>query len=215
MNAMRDRAKEHFPTVLLTLLSIVQALALELLWSHLHEVDYLSELSWIAILSWVQIAATFLGIILIWVVYVSNVMRFRWVPATSESVFPFLIGLVEFMLIETLGPGDIGLWLTLLALVFALMNWVSWASMRRARLDAENDAFFSTLAPATLRDFYPAIAIVVGLASAGVYMLISGDRGLVAMLALLAANGVLVWQFRDAARYWELAVTETEGDRIQ
>ena len=110
MNAMRERAKEHFPTVLLTLLSIVQALALELLWAHLHEADYLFQLSWIAVLSWVQVIATLLGVVLIWVVYASNVMRFRWVPTTSDSVYPFLIGLIEFMLIDTLGPDEIGQW---------------------------------------------------------------------------------------------------------
>ena len=31
---MRSRAKDHLPSVLLTLLSIVQALALQLLWEH-------------------------------------------------------------------------------------------------------------------------------------------------------------------------------------
>ena len=86
MNAMRERAKEHFPAVLLTLLSIVQALALELLWSHLQKADHLFALSAVNVTLWLQIVATFFGIVLIWVVYASNVMRFRWVPATSDSV---------------------------------------------------------------------------------------------------------------------------------
>ena len=84
MNPIRKRAKDHLPTVLLTLLSIVQALALELLWSHLRAANYIFELSWLAFISWAQIAATFLGIVLIWIVYVSNVVRFRWVPTTSD-----------------------------------------------------------------------------------------------------------------------------------
>jgi len=71
-------------------------------------------------------------------------MRFRWVPSTSDSVFPFLIGLTEFMLIDTLGPDEIGQWLLLLAVVFSLMNWVAHTTMRRARLDSDNDAYFST-----------------------------------------------------------------------
>lgn len=32
---MRERAKQQMPMVLLTLLSIIQALALELVWSHI------------------------------------------------------------------------------------------------------------------------------------------------------------------------------------
>jgi len=45
VSVIRDRAKEHFPMVFLTLLIIVQALALELLWSHVRGADYLFELS--------------------------------------------------------------------------------------------------------------------------------------------------------------------------
>ncbi len=212
MNTMRNRAKEHFPTVLLTLLSIVQALALELLWSHLRESPYLFELSWITAISWLQIFATFSGLVLIWVVYANNVMRFRWVPVTSESVYPFLIGLVEFMLIETLGPDQIGLWFMLMALIFGMMTWVAHTNMRQARQDTDNEAFFSGFEPALLRDFYPQIAIVCAIALAGIYLLISGDRGLLALLALLATNIILGWQFYTAALFWKgnmTSVSET------
>ena len=206
MNPIRKRAKDHLPTVLLTLLSIVQALALELLWSHLRAANYIFELSWLAFISWAQIAATFLGIVLIWIVYVSNVVRFRWVPTTSDSVYPFLIGLLEFMLIETLGPDDMGLWFICMALIFGLMTWVAHTTMRRARLDGENDAFFGTLEPAELRDFYPAIGIVCGLSLTGVYLLTSGDRGMLAMFALLATNCLLAWQLYLSALFWDRSV---------
>jgi len=207
VNTMRNRAKEHFPTVLLTLLSIVQALALELLWSHLRETPYLFELSWITVISWMQILATFLGLVLIWVVYANNVMRFRWIPVTSESVYPFLIGLVEFMLIETLGPDQIGLWFMFMALIFAMMTWVAHTNMRRARQDTDNEAFFSDFEPALLRDFYPQIAIVCAIVLAGIYLLITGNRGLFALLALLATNIILVWQFYTAALFWKRTMT--------
>jgi hypothetical protein len=206
MNAMRERAKEHFPTVLLTLLSIVQALALELLWAHLHEADYLFQPTWIAVLCWVQISATLLGVVLIWVIYASNVMRFRWVPATSDSVYPFLIGLIQFMLIDTLGADEIGQWLLLIAGVFGVMHWVAHHTMRRARQDPDNDAFFADVDPAELRDFYPQIAVVVVLALAGVYLLVSGETGAVAMLILLATGALLVRQFHEAAVYWKRSI---------
>lgn len=208
MNAMRERAKEHFPTVLLTLLSIVQALALELLWSHLHDTAYLLEPSWTALISWVQIFATFLGLVLIWVVYANNVMRFRWVPVSSESVYPFLIGLIEFLLIETLGPDDIGLWLILMALIYGMMIWVAHANMRSARQDADNAAFFGSFEPAELRDFYPQIAIVCALVLGGTYLQITGDQGLLALFALLAITGMLGWYFYQTARFWRRTVTE-------
>ncbi len=210
MNSIRIRAKEHFPSVVLTLLSIVQALALELLWSHLHEADYLFEPTWIAAVSWLQIVATLLGIILIRVVYSGNVMRFRWVPSTSDSVLPFFIGLTEFMLIETLGPDQIGLWLIFMAVTFGLMNWVAHATMRQARMDGDNDEYFDKMRPAKLRDFYPGIAIVSGFTVVGVYLLTSGDGGMTAIFALLATISVLGWQFQQAALFWEISVTDAE-----
>jgi hypothetical protein len=208
---MRDRAKENFPTVLLTLLSIVQALALELLWSHVHGSDYLYEPSWSAVLSWIQIFATFLGLVLIWVVYASNAMRFRWVPATSDSVYPFLVGLIEFMLVETLGPDQIGLWLMCMALIFGMMVWVSHTTMRRARQDDDNLTFFRKYRPATLRDFYPQIATVLALLIAGVFLMVSGNSGIPAMLALLGTTGMLSWQFYSAARFWTNSVSEEQA----
>lgn len=208
MNTFRDRAKEHLPTVLLTLLSIVQALALELLWSHIREANQLFELSWIAVMSWVQISASLIGIVLIWIVFVSNVVRFRWVPTTSDSVYPFVIGLLEFMLIETLGPDNLGLWFLCLALSFGLMTWVAHRTMRRARLDGDNDTFFRNLGPAKLRDFTPAITIVSALAMTGAYLLFSGNRGIPAMLALIAANGLLIWQLYVSAQFWDRSVSE-------
>jgi hypothetical protein len=61
--------------VLLTLLSIVQALALELLWSHVRESVYLFDMSWTALLTWIQVGTTFLGIVVIWIAYASIAMR--------------------------------------------------------------------------------------------------------------------------------------------
>lgn len=65
MKTIRNRARDRLPSVLLTLLSIVQALALEFLWSHISEAEYPFEPSWIAAISWLQIAASFNGIVLI------------------------------------------------------------------------------------------------------------------------------------------------------
>lgn len=208
MSVMRDRAKEHFPMVLLTLLSIMQALALELLWSYVLGTNYLFESTLAAIISWVQIVTTFLSLVLIWVVYASNAMRFRWVPITTDSVYPFLIGLTEFMLIESLGTGETGQWLILMALTFGMMVLVSHRTMLRARQDDDNATFFNQFKPATLRDFIPNIAIVVGLAIAGIYLIVSDGSGIFALLAALAAAAIVVWQFIEAARYWRYAVAE-------
>jgi len=208
MKIIRNRAKEHLPMVLLTLLSIVQALALELLWSYVRESAYLFEMSWTALLTWIQIGTSFLGIVVIWLVYASTAMRFRWVPTTSDSVYPFVIGLLEFILIEMLAPEYMGWWFFCLALIFGIMTWISHMTMRRARLDGENDEFFANLAPATARDFLPAFVIVFALVLAGTYLAITGDRGIVALVAVLVAFAGLVRQFIVAARFAEMSESD-------
>lgn len=212
MSEMRNRTKEHFPMVLLTLLSIVQALALELLWSHVRETDYLLEPSWGTGVAWLQIIATFIGLVLIWVVYASNTMRFRWVPVTSDSVYPFFIGILEFMLVETLGPDEVGHWLMFMAVIFALMVWVGHRNMKRARADSDNADFFNNYEPATGRDFAPQITIVCTMAVAGVYLLSNSDNATVAFIALLTTTAILARQFYMAARFWRQTVVEdTDG----
>ena len=208
MKTIRDRAKEHLPMVLLTLLSIVHALALELLWSHVRESAYLFEMTWTALLTWIQIGTNFVGIVVIWLVYASTAMRFRWVPSTSDSVYPFIIGILEFILIEALAPQFMGWWFICLATIFGLMTWVSHMTMRRARGDGENDDFFANLEPATARDFLPAFIIISVLILAGAYLAYSGDRGVVALIAVSVAFAGLVRQLIVAARFWELSVSE-------
>lgn len=208
MQEIRDRARANLPTVLLTLLSIVQALALEFLWSYIKETPGLLEASWLNLLLWVQVVTTLIGLVLIWIVYASHVMRLRWVPTTTDSVYPFAIGLMEFVLVELLGTDSIGEWLICYAAIFALMVWVSHRTMRRARLDGANDGFFRTLAPATLKDFIPAIAIISAIAISGLYLTISKDTGMFALVALVMTAGLAIYQFTNAASFWERSLSD-------
>lgn len=193
-NKIIRRAKANFPTVLLTLLSIVQALALELLWGHISEQGYLFDLSLVAILSWLQIGATLLGILLIWLIYSDLILRFSWVPTTTDAIFPFLVGILEFAQISALGPTTIGLWLIVLSVLFAAMAWISRTSMRRARLDKENEDFFKNFKPATLRDHLVAAAPAAFLLILGVYFLLSRNQGWFALVAMVVVVVLLTYQ---------------------
>ena len=203
MNGVRERVKHHMPAVLLTLLSIVQALALELIWSRCTELAYLDQPGWITALLWAQMAANLIGIVVIWVVYVSTVMRFSWFPSISDSIYPFIIGIGEFVLVETTRPETLGFWFLQMAVVFALMNWVSHHTFRRARAEPENDWHFRDTPPARLRDFYPAIAVVLTLAGIGLVFLVFELYPGIGLFAVLAVNLLLLAQLRAAKGFWE------------
>ena len=158
---------------------------------------------------WIQLLTTFVGIMLIWIVYASHVMRLRWVPTTTDSVYPFVIGLLEFILIEFLGPAELGQWMICNSVVFGVMVWISHRTMKRARMDGANVAFFQHLEPATMRDFLPTLTIVAVGVLAGVYFTITDDTGWAAMIALLAAAGVIVYQFISVATFWERSLSDS------
>ncbi|MGB5326545.1 MAG: hypothetical protein WBN40_14150 [Pseudomonadales bacterium] len=207
MNPIHERIKNNFPTVLITLLSIVQALALELLWNHVISSGYLFEITLEALLWWVQIAATLVGIILIWLVYAINAMRLRWLPNTTDSIFPFIVGLIEFALVADLGPDGTGAWLMLMAVVFLLMTWSAQSTLARARLDQDNKAFFDSIEPATLNDFIPQIAASSLLGLSGLYVAVSRSDGVIPAVAILATFFVLVWQFFTVRGFWKITIT--------
>ena len=102
------RARDLLPSIIITVLSMIQALALELYWSRLQELDHLTSLSWLGMLTWVQLFVTLMGIVQIWLMYVSLVLRFVWLPSIWDTVIPFGIGLLEFLLISMMGVEQLG-----------------------------------------------------------------------------------------------------------
>ena len=199
---MRGRAKENLPHVLLTLLSIIQALALELLWSHVQEAAPLSLTGWAAIAYWMQVFSTFLSIVLIWIVYGTNVMRLRWVPGLSDSIYPFLVGILQFSLVEFLAPSSAGPWLLLMACIIAVMNWVAHTIFSRARLEPENAAFFTNFKPGTWRGFDGAFIAVPTLGLLGCALWLWPREILLNLIAQAVSMIFLARQLWQLNQYW-------------
>ena len=206
MDSIRNRAKKRFPTVLLTLLSIVQALALEFLWDQSRHRPELYEVSATALLGWLQIAATLNVVILIWLAYAGMVMRFRWTPTTADSIWPFFVGLIQFQLIDLMGTDNLGRWLVVLAVLFGLMSVVNHHAMKRARQDKANSEFFDRFGPATFKDFMPLCVTVVILVIAGGVLWNADNSGWPAIVALLITAVGLANEVRNAAKYWRVSM---------
>jgi hypothetical protein len=206
MDSIRNRAKKRFPTVLLTLLSIVQALALEFLWDHSRHRPELYEATASALIGWLQIAASLNVIILIWLAYAGMVMRFRWTPTTADSIWPFFVGLIQFQMIDLMGSDNLGRWLVVMAVLFGLMSVVNHHAMKRARLDKANSEFFDRFDPATFKDFVPLCVTVTVLIIAGGFLWNTDNSGWPAIVALLVTAIGLANEVRNAAKYWRVSM---------
>ncbi|PCJ28016.1 MAG: hypothetical protein COA96_02315 [SAR86 cluster bacterium] len=210
MHKTRARAQAQFPSVLLTLISIIQALALELMWGKILESDFLWEWSIQAITGWGLITVSFMGILQIWAMYSTMVMGFVWQPLLRDSIVPFIIGIQEFMLISLIGIEFSTLWLYVLASLFVTAHWVSHSSLRRARVDPENSQFFDKVSPAGLRDFLPAIITIATLVLFGLVIDITGNTSWLPVAAIVFANIILFWQIMSLRSLWQMLMGLTD-----
>lgn len=207
MSSSRQRARDLLPNVLLTLLSIVQALALETFWERFLASDYLWMGGWPAWIGWVQVTTIVLGIIEIWLFYVSVILRFSWVPGVRDMVLPFFIGILEFILVELQGIERVGPWLVCLAATFALVGAESHLLFRNARRDPANRAFFERLAPAESVDLIRLVLPVVAILALAVAVMATGNQAGFALGCLLAAFCAMAWQIVITVRYWTSTIT--------
>ena len=150
MNEISNRVQSNVPAVVLTLLGIIQALVLEQLWTYALNNDALYALNWQTLTTWTQIFTTFIAVILVWLVYAVNVTRFRWIPTICAFILPFWVGLIQLLEIQALATTAIGFWFILMGALFGAMIWIAQTTLRKARLDGNNAAFFATISPATL-----------------------------------------------------------------
>ncbi len=203
---MKKRAKEHFPSVLLTFLSIIQALALEFWWSSMRESDYLWEGGWDAWIGWGQYFAVLLGILEIWLVYTSLVMRFVWLPGFQDSILPFLIGIIEFCLIDLLSPDQLPAWMGVMGLIFGVVVASSQQTLLQARREPENATYFRTIKPAVAEDFLLQTAAIGMIFAMGLLLQWTGNREALALGCVVVCAVFLVYEVDSLRRFWNKAM---------
>ncbi len=66
MDLQIERARDLLPSIIITILSMIQALALELFWNRIQVSDFLWQGGWTATLGWLQLLVMLLGMLLVW-----------------------------------------------------------------------------------------------------------------------------------------------------
>jgi hypothetical protein len=93
----RRRVEESFRDIYLTLISIIQGVALGFLAqsiaSHIHDLtaDRVGRM-----------VTVFLVIVVVWQEYMVGAVMFAWIPGTVDSLVPFLLGLCEGVMVATI-----------------------------------------------------------------------------------------------------------------
>ena len=201
-DATVKRARDLLPAIVITVLSMIQALALELFWSRFQESEFLWQGDGWALIGWMQFGLLLLGIVAIWLVYVSLMLRFSWIPSMGDTTVPFVIGLLEFALIDLTSPDTIGPWFVVLGLLLGLGLGTTRLSLRKARRDPANAWFFHGIPPASWRDHLSDFTMTALLLLLGIFLW-AGDPGPLLMLAsLVYAFMVMGLQLFMTYRFW-------------
>jgi len=209
MRKIRSRASRQLPSVLLTLLSIIQAIALDGLWNRTVARSEFFELSSTAVLGWLQTVVTLSTIILIWAVHVRLVMRFRWTPSLYDVILPFVVGIAEFALIAVTDPGLLGQWCLALALAIIVGMAIDLRFLRRARRDPRNSEFFDEVSPSTWRDYLAHIFTVLFLISAAVFILATGYIGWFSFVPPLIVFAAIACTLHMEVHFWSRSMGDS------
>lgn len=211
MERTRARAKELSPTLIVTLLSIVQALALEVLWTSVRENAFLWEGGVEAIVGWMQVGISFQGIVVVWVAYLGLAVRFVWIPRVQDMVIPFVLGLFEFVLASALDPKWLVSWLLVLAGMFVFATLTNSSLFLAASTLEENSEHFAKAA--AKRELYgvfslygPLALFVALILGSAALVAVYGPTSFGALVGLGLTNLVLVLQFLQIRFYWNRAL---------
>ena len=178
-----------------------------MLWSKSLSVMSFDAITAANLVGWLQSIATLLILIMVWMSFVGLIMRFVWTPALLDTALPFLIGLLQFAIIEVTTPARLGIWLIGLGLLMLAITAISQRYYKRARLDPRNDEFFGDLAPATWQDMLPEFtaSTLCFLAGAAVLNLQLGDVAACLILAVLILG--LGYFLYVSNKFWVRSVT--------
>ena len=206
-----DHARLHrqlrgsFATTYLTLLSIIQGVALADL-----AVVVGGGYEHLTAAQWLMVAMNFFTIVSVWNHFMADSISMEWIPSFSDAVLPFSFGGVELLLNHALVIG-LALWLAGMAAAAALEAIGTWFISRKAgqeTSDAQLLRLFTSRVPGYLRHGLGGTALFLLLAMGthlGHIEATSSPRDASGRLALLALATVFGWggiATLNAIQYW-------------
>lgn len=186
----RDRALAQFPAMYVTLVSVVQAIALEVLVSRVYEVGLEPTLTAYSAMVWLEVALLGQTIFYVWVSYTLLVTLAQWVFRFFDFAAAFAVGVFQFAAIKWIGTESPRNFLVMVAIGFVAGAWISLSNTGAAARRPENAE--------VMRGFpHRNLAILLGLVGVlgliGVLVAGSGPGRPVAPSVLLALCNVVVF----------------------
>lgn len=130
---LNHRLNDAFTPTYLTILSIIQAVALTDL-----ATIVAAEYRQFTVVHWLLALLSFSVLIIVWNVYTIQGTVWRWIPDVRDAAMPFMVGALELFLNHAITLG-ISFWLLGLAGIATMGAVGTWYMNLRARTEAGND----------------------------------------------------------------------------
>ncbi|HSM36456.1 MAG TPA: hypothetical protein VK837_08685 [Longimicrobiales bacterium] len=199
----REKALTQFPAVYLTLVSVVQAIALEVLVARVVAVRPAFALSADAVIVWLEVVLLVLTIFYGWVSYTLLVTLAQWVLRAFDFAAAFSVGLMQFVAIGFIGPGSFTAFCSMVAVGFGFGAFVSHSNTGVAARRPENLTVMRSM-PRRRLTFLLGLVGLSGVAGA----LAAGTSRALVVAALAACNLILVAALREWFAWWNRVVRE-------
>ena len=158
------------------------------------------------ITGWLQSLTTLLLLIVVWMTFVGLLMRFVWTPSLSDTALPFIVGILQFAVIEASTPDRFGIWLVGLSVLSLVMAFLTQRYFKLARLNPQNAEFFEIVSPATWKDFLPSFVSSLYALIAGIAVLTFSITSWLLTLIIVPVIAGLVYYIYDQNRYWVMSI---------
>jgi hypothetical protein len=213
---LHHKMKDSFSSIYLTVLSVIQGVALadlaSVVWSANKQFTFLQ---------WLLVVSTFTMLIIIWDAYTQYSLLWVWVPNIWDAAIPFVIGSLELLLNHTIIL-SLSAWLFSLALLSGMAALANWHVRRQARKEVENTEMLTLLGGQTrwiLFNFGSSFALLLlaiasRMGSLEVKEGIQGIRGFLAIALILLILGGLGFSEIMAIRSWNKVVTYARTGRM-
>ena len=136
---LKQRLKDSFSLVYLTLLSVIQGVALADL-ALIVGAGYQQ----FTVVRWLLVLVNFGMVISIWHTFTIHITLWSWIPDLRDAIVPFMIGALELVFNHTISL-SLSAWLFIVAIIASMATLAIWYVGQRAKEENENTKLLGLL----------------------------------------------------------------------
>lgn len=203
MKSPREKALTQFPAMYITLVSVVQAIALEALAARAIAVAPGFDLQGTAALVWLEILLFGQTVFYVWISYTLLVTLAQWVLRVFDFAAAFAVGVMQFVAIEFIGMDSVVGFLVVVGLGFVMGGWISHSNIGAAARSAGNEDVIGILPRGRLTFLLVAVGLLAGM---GVLMSRLGAGAWPIAFILFGCNAILLIAQLQWFAWWRRAL---------